>query len=122
MDVMNKCEGNKFVSMATYPVPDPIPTQFVMPRIMFHYISSSIVTWIKSKTRSIGYKLIWGGTLRNNEVGPAVWVDFLPEALEKGVFIPAPDPRIVGKGLDNIPAALDLLKKGVSAKKLVVSL
>jgi hypothetical protein len=43
----------------------------------------------------------------------------LPVALAQGEFIPAPEPLIVGKGLEHIQEALDLSKKGVSAKVVV---
>ncbi len=65
---------------------------------------------------------IWGGTLKDNEVGPAVFVDFLPSALASGAYRSAPDAEVVGEGLAAIPAGLERLRKGVSAKKLVVSL
>ena len=63
---------------------------------------------------------IWGGTLRTNEVGPAIFTDFLPAALASGAYRAAPEPEVVGDGLEAIPAALGRLKQGVSAKKLVV--
>jgi NADPH-dependent curcumin reductase CurA len=47
-------------------------------------------------------------------------MDFLPTALAKGTYRPAPDAMVVGEGLDKIPDALEQLQKGVSAKKLVV--
>ncbi|MDQ0811912.1 NADPH:quinone reductase-like Zn-dependent oxidoreductase [Streptomyces sp. B3I7] len=65
---------------------------------------------------------IWGGTLKDNEIGPAIYADFLPAALASGVFRAAPDASVVGHGLDAIPEALRQLKQGVSAKKLVVTL
>ena len=34
----------------------------------------------------------------------------------------APEPQVVGKGLGRIQEALDTCKRGVSAKKVVVSL
>jgi hypothetical protein len=49
-------------------------------------------------------------------------VDFLPKALAEGIYIAAPDPHVVGKGLEYMQAGFDLQKKGVSAKKMVVSL
>ncbi|WNF00879.1 zinc-binding alcohol dehydrogenase family protein [Streptomyces luomodiensis] len=64
---------------------------------------------------------IWGGTLKDNEVGPAIYVDFLPTALATGVYQAAPDATVVGHGLDRIPDALRQLRDGVSAKKLVVT-
>lgn len=51
-----------------------------------------------------------------------IYREFLPEALEKGQFVPAPSPQVVGRGLEKIQEALDLQRKGVSGKKLVVML
>lgn len=64
---------------------------------------------------------IWGGTLKDNEVGPAIYGDFLPAALATGAYRAAPDATVVGDGLDRIPDALRQLRGGVSAKKLVVT-
>ncbi|MGW6792688.1 zinc-binding alcohol dehydrogenase family protein [Streptomyces chartreusis] len=64
---------------------------------------------------------IWGGTLKDNEIGPAIYADFLPTALASGTYQAAPEARVVGHGLATIPDALQQLKKGVSAKKLVVT-
>ncbi len=58
----------------------------------------------------------------NNEVGPAIFVDFLPQALAAGRYTAAPDPQVAGSGLASIQAGLDLLRGGVSATKVVVSL
>ncbi|KAI1410606.1 GroES-like protein [Hypoxylon sp. FL1857] len=65
---------------------------------------------------------IFGTTLKDNFVGKAIYNDFLPAALQAGTYIPAPEPVVVGKGLDKIQEAVDLVKKGVSATKLVVTL
>ena len=51
-----------------------------------------------------------------------VYLDFLGPALAQKQFVPAPAPQVVGRGLDKINDALDLNKKGVSAKKIVVAL
>jgi NADPH:quinone reductase-like Zn-dependent oxidoreductase len=63
---------------------------------------------------------IWGGTLKDNEVGPAIYAGFLPAALASGIYRAAPEAVVVGKGLEQIPGAIDQLRKGVSAQKLVV--
>ncbi|KAK4496412.1 hypothetical protein PRZ48_012392 [Zasmidium cellare] len=55
-------------------------------------------------------------------VGKYLWEEFLPSALGDGTFRYKPDPEIVGHGLENVQKAVDLLSKGVSAKKLVVTL
>jgi NADPH:quinone reductase-like Zn-dependent oxidoreductase len=63
---------------------------------------------------------IWGGTLKDNEVGPAIFVDYLPKALAAKEYRAAPEAVVVGDGLDGIPATLERLRQGVSAQKLVV--
>ena len=108
--------------MATYPLPSPPPQTFVLPRTVFHFVSWNIINWFKSKARGIRTKFIFGSTLIDNGVGKVVYVDFLPTALAEGAYIAAPDPHVVRKGLEYIQAGFDLQKKGMSAKKVVVSL
>ena len=62
-----------------------------------------------------------GGADAFKEILPITFGGFLLEALEKGVYKVAPPPEVVpAKGLEGIQDALDRLKKGVSARKLVV--
>ncbi|KAJ4363934.1 hypothetical protein N0V83_009387 [Neocucurbitaria cava] len=51
-----------------------------------------------------------------------IFEQFLPRALAERQFVPAPEPEVVGKGLDKIQEAFGVLQKGVSAKKIVVQL
>lgn len=51
-----------------------------------------------------------------------LWDVFLPAALANEKFQYKPDPEVVGHGLEQVQAAVDQLSKGVSAKKLVVTL
>ena len=56
-----------------------------------------------------------------NEILPVTFGGFLVDALAEGMYKVAPTPEIVPKkGIEGIQVALDTLKKGVSAKKLVV--
>ncbi|MEJ8662252.1 MULTISPECIES: zinc-binding alcohol dehydrogenase family protein [Streptomyces] len=83
----------------------------------------ALMTRLQMLTRrrhGVHVSAIWGGTLKDNEVGPGIYVDYLPAALKAKVFRAAPEAVVVGEGLDHIPVALDRLKKGVSAQKLVV--
>lgn len=57
----------------------------------------------------------------DNDVGPYIWREFLPKALDKKKLIPQPEPLIVGEELRSVQAGLDRQKKGVSAKKVVVT-
>ncbi|MCJ1389776.1 hypothetical protein MMC18_002633 [Xylographa bjoerkii] len=62
-----------------------------------------------------------GGADMFKETLPITFGGFLPQALATGLYKVAPPPEIVPtKGLEGIQEALDILKKGVSAKKLVV--
>jgi hypothetical protein len=65
---------------------------------------------------------IWGGSLKDNEIGPAIYVDFLPAALASNAYRSEPPAEVVGDGLEAIPAGLARLRKGVSALKLIVSI
>lgn len=58
----------------------------------------------------------------NNDVGPMIYKEFFPQALEKGLILPKPEPLIVGHGLESVQAGLDRLKAGVSAAKIVIPL
>ena len=73
--------------------------------------------------RPLGVRVsaIWGGTPAENPVGPAVFTGFLPAALADGRHRPAPPAEVVGDGLAAVPRALGLLRAGVSARKLVVT-
>ncbi|KAJ5272898.1 Polyketide synthase enoylreductase [Penicillium angulare] len=51
-----------------------------------------------------------------------VYTNYLPDALLNGQFVPAPEPVVVGKGLEKIQEAFGIHMQGVSAKKIVVSL
>jgi hypothetical protein len=56
------------------------------------------------------------------DVGDAVWRQYIPKALAAGKFQAKPDPFIVKGGLEKVQEGIDLLKAGVSAKKVVVEI
>ena len=122
MDILNKCNGDKFIAMATYPTPDLPPKNSATTITFWSFVSWSIVNYFKSKLRGITTKFIFGFSLIHNRVGQAKYVGFLLKALAEGAFVAAPEPQIVGKGLENIQAGFDLQAMGTSAKKVVVSL
>ena len=94
--VVEGSEGNKFVALANMAPPD-----------------------LKTE---VGHKFIMASALADNEVGEAVWGNYLPQALVEGKFVASPEPLVVGAGLENMQKAFETQKKGVSAKKVVVSL
>jgi NADPH:quinone reductase-like Zn-dependent oxidoreductase len=95
-EIVSRVEGKKFVSLAS-----PIQGELA---------------------GGVASKFIFGGDLKDNEVGPAIFEAFLPKALVSGTFHAKPFAEVVGHGLEAIQKGLDDLKAGVSAKKLVISL
>lgn len=65
---------------------------------------------------------IAGTSLRDDEVGPMIYRDFLPAALAAGHYVAAPPPKVVGRGLEAFQHAVDAQRAGVSGCKLVVDL
>ena len=55
-------------------------------------------------------------------VAKRVWGGFVPAALEEGSLKPAPREWIAGEALEDVQGAMDLQKRGVSARKVVVTL
>ena len=122
MDILDKCKGDKFISMASYPLPPMPPKRFLLLSIALYYVFWNISHWIKCRLRHIRSNFIFGLILVDNGVGNAIYEDFLLKALAEGAYIAAPDAYVVGKGLEYIQAALDIQKNGASAKKVVVAL
>jgi NADPH:quinone reductase-like Zn-dependent oxidoreductase len=50
-----------------------------------------------------------------------IWCNFLPQALEEGLFVPEPQPLVIGHGLDAIQGGYERVLKGMSAQKVVVT-
>ncbi|EEA22374.1 hypothetical protein TMatcc_008184 [Talaromyces marneffei ATCC 18224] len=122
IDILARCKGNKFVAYATLDMP-PFPKGALdFPPFLAGTVSKMLAINIRSATKGVHAKMINGSDLVVNEVGKAVYEDFLPQAFEQGSFVPAPEPQVVGRGLGHVQEAIDLVAKGVSAKKLVVLL
>ena len=80
-------QGNKFISMASFPTPQRKQTKaFHVLVTIWSFISWSIASWYKSKTRGVKTAFIFGGCLVNNEVGPMIYKGFLPKALAAGDY------------------------------------
>lgn len=77
---------------------------------------------LRSRTRGIRASFIWGSAIATSPVGPAVWHRYLPDALASGAHRAYPEARVAGTGLEAVQGAIDTLRRGVSAQKLVVTL
>jgi NADPH:quinone reductase-like Zn-dependent oxidoreductase len=95
-DVMRQVEGRRFVTTTLPPQIDPPET-----------VEASAIA---------------GTSLRDDEVGPMIYSEFLPAALASGRYVAAPAPRVVGRGLEAFQHAIDAQRAGTSGYKLVVEL
>lgn len=77
---------------------------------------------VRSRARGIRATFIWGSAIATSPVGPAVWAGYLPAALASGSHRLYPEADIAGHGLPAIQEAIDTLRRGVSARKLVITL
>jgi len=127
VDVVGASEGRRFVAMATPPASfDNVPAGSgrllaLLPAMVRSGLGFAGLA-IRARLARAHTKFVWGSALLNTAVGPMIFEDFLPSALADGRFRAAPDPLVVGHGLDQIPMALDRQLRGVSAGKLVVTL
>jgi hypothetical protein len=122
MDILDKCQGNKVLAMMTYPLPTPPPKNFVVPKTIATFVPWMAANYIKCKTRGIKNAFVEGSSLIPNGIGEAVYANFLSEALEKGTFVAAPEPKVVGMGLEFVEAGMKIQREGVSACKVVIAL
>lgn len=60
--------------------------------------------------------------IKDNEISKVIYEDFLPKALAAGKYVPALNPYVAGNDLESVQAGMDIVKKGVSATKVVIAL
>jgi hypothetical protein len=121
IDILSKTKGKKFVAQVSHDVPlQDFPTNLLS---LMWVMGSSFVGWkVKSFTKGVAYKFVWATDVMANKLGSEMYEKFLPVALAERTFLAAPEPQVAGKGLEGIEDAFAIAKKGVSAKKIVVSL
>ncbi|KAJ4343986.1 hypothetical protein N0V95_006471 [Ascochyta clinopodiicola] len=121
IEIVAASSGTKFIAQASLPMPKQIPpTGLNLVSFISRFLWFKVSTFIQCKVKGVDYKFIWGDDVMENEVGGAIYRDFLPSALAEGRYKCAPEPVVVGTGLEHVQTALDRIKKGVSAQKLVV--
>ncbi|HET8912239.1 MAG TPA: zinc-binding alcohol dehydrogenase family protein [Ktedonobacteraceae bacterium] len=119
VDIVTVCNGNKFIAMTT---PSVSFTSGVTFPVVLKLVSSNVSLQVKCRTRHVQTKYVWGTTLKDNEVSKVIYEDFLPKALAEGRYVTAPEPYVIGTGLEYVQAGFDAQIKGVSARKVVISL
>jgi NADPH:quinone reductase-like Zn-dependent oxidoreductase len=119
LDITHASKGNKFVSIASPSVSLAGGMTF---KVIAKFVSSMVSQQIIARSRRIKTKMIYGTTLKNNEVSKLIYEDYLPKALARGSYIAAPQAQVIGEGLRFVQNGLDIQRKGVSAKKIVIAL
>lgn len=126
LQVLRHCQGDKVVSITSFPI-DWARFRHGAPLLQFlrqlpRLIRFMVGLQLRSRLWGIRTNFVFGTTLAFNQVGPAIYVDFLPRALAEGRFTATPAPLVIGQGLGAIQAGLDAQRQGVSARKVVISL
>ena len=118
-DIVTALENKQFVGLFQA-AGDARPSFQIVDNAKGRKFVSSAVRIPEDKPSGVDAKAIWGTTLKDNEVGPAVLETFLPKALAEGKYLAMPEPWVIGQGLGAIQEGFDAQKKGVSAKKIVI--
>lgn len=127
MDVLGASQGKKFVVNISAPVAFSsvkgnrlsLPT---FARLGLTMLRATLAMRGRTRRTGVQQKFFDASSVVDNEVGPAIFNDYLGPALANGSFRPAPSPRVIGSGLENIQTGFDIQRKGVSATKIVVKL
>ncbi len=122
LEVLSRCEGNRFLAQAAPPISMARLDEGPRLRFFARFARAGMGVQVSARAKRIGTRFIQGAALAKDEVGPAVYENFLPAALAEGRYQAAPEPRVIGHGLESIQAALDAQRAGVSAEKLIVTL
>lgn len=125
--VMIKRDPNltrKFIAVAGAIIPADKLMSFTGKGMFFIAMLGNMITskFRQCRTGVEAKFIIVDNLIEPDSVVAKIYTTFLPQALEQRQYVPAPPPQVVGQGLGMIQEALDLQRKGVSGKKLVVTL
>lgn len=109
-------------SVAFEGLPHRAGLSMALVRLGARLVAGNVALQAHAVTHGKRVRFVWGSSLMKNEVGPMLWQQFLPAALADGTYIAAPAAQVVGSGLESVQPALDRMRRGVSARKLVVTL
>ncbi|KAI1841735.1 hypothetical protein JX266_012103 [Neoarthrinium moseri] len=113
IDIVAAVPGRRFVSQASNSMDmSDLPTSSIgLIWTMLKLVWWNISVCFRAKFRRVSIKVIWSSDTMSNEVGPAIYNDFLPDALAKGRYQAKPDAILAGSGLEHLQNAIDLLKR-----------
>ena len=124
--VVRASEGRRVIAIASTPVSFAAlgdgGSRARLPLILMRMGTAFAIQAVSMRLRGIRTTTVWGSALKDTEVGPAIYEHFLPAALAEGRYVAAPDPIVVGAGLESVQLGLDVQREGVSARKVVITL
>ncbi|KAK7421082.1 hypothetical protein QQX98_002440 [Neonectria punicea] len=115
--------ATQFVAQASIDMPGPFPTT-ALARLPFvvRFLWGKLAMQYKVWRSGVGCKFIFGSDLVEWDAKDGMVFRFLEDALREGEYVTMPEAMIVGNGLDRIQEGLDVIREGVSSKKVVVTL
>lgn len=122
--VLAASSGRRVVAVATGPVSFAAyrHSALAMTRIGVQMVGQGGVQLLRDRRRGVRSAIIWGASLSRDDLGAAVFSGFLPAALASGAFACWPAPLVVGHGPASLQEALETHRRGVSARKVVVTM
>jgi threonine dehydrogenase-like Zn-dependent dehydrogenase len=118
---------NKFIAQVTLDVLPPASLRDQDGPLDWSSLSPS-ATDAAAKARNhadekgVKTKFVIASEIVDDEIAGKIYNEFLEEALEMGRYVCAPEPEVVGQGLESLQEALGVSRRGVSARKVVVKL
>lgn len=91
-------------------------------KLLLRLIWTNVALQTRCAFRGIRARFVWGSAIASSPVGAAIWIDYLPVAIAEGRYVLSPTPRVIGEGLETVQKGLDIMRRGVSAEKLVITL
>lgn len=122
IDIVRRLPGRRFVAQASIDTPGPFPSNKVaIIPFLVKFLWIKLAVWFKIKRSGVRSKFIFGSDLVEWDADGTVF-RYLEEALRRGEYTTTPEALVVGNGLEKIQEGLNIMLKGVSAKKVVVTL
>jgi NADPH:quinone reductase-like Zn-dependent oxidoreductase len=127
MEVLAQCRGRKFVASCSSPLSFDLMTGDRMSlgvifKLLPRMIRARMATQSLSRKLGVSEKFYDASSVVDNEIGAAIYRDYLGAALAAGAYRAAPPPRVSGHGLAAVQTAFEVQRRGVSAAKIVVTL
>lgn len=124
IDIVTQIPGaRQFVSQASIDTPGPFPTStLAMIPFVAKFMWLSVTMRFKIWRSGVGSKFIFGSDLVEWDAKDAMVFRFLEDSLREQEYVTSPEPMVLGNGLEKIQDGMDTILKGVTMKKVVVTL